>query len=245
MIRLVQIALLILFSVLQSIKAQNQVEPFHKVAISPHIETTFVKGDVESVEIIENKVSNDKVNIEVNNGKLEIYLDDAKMTTKQKKVKKNGMKMKTPIYKGKILTVKVTYKHIDFMDLRGEQKTVCENLLEADEFKLHIYGESEVILEDVDFNDFNVDIYGESELTVNNGKTVYQSITAYGESEIDLVEVKNETSKIKAYGETVVKINSSKYIKLNAYGEAELYYKGDAEVDKGLSFGETSIKKIK
>jgi hypothetical protein len=130
------------------------------------------------------------------------------------------------------------------MDLRGEQKTVCESPLEADEFKLSIYGESEVIFNEIKFIDFDVDIYGESELTVKKGTTINQSITAYGESEINLIEVLNENSKVKAYGETEVRINSSKYIKFNAYGEAELYYKGDAEVDKGLSFGESSVTKI-
>jgi hypothetical protein len=247
MIRLIQIILVLTFTVFQSLNVQSPtpLEPFHKVTISPHIETIFVKGDTESIEILDNKVSMDKVNIEVNNGKLEVYLDDAKMTTKQKKVKKNGYKVKTPIYKGKILTIKVTYVQIDKMDLRGEQNTVCESLLEADEFKLSIYGESEVIFNEINFIDFDINIYGESELTINKGKTVNQSITAYGESIINMVDVNNEISKVKAYGETVVKINSSKSIKFNAYGEAELYYKGNAAVNKGLSFGESEIHKIK
>jgi hypothetical protein len=246
MIRLIQIILVLTFTIFQTLKVQSQtqLEPFHKVIISPHIETIFVKGDTESIEILDSKVSIEKVNIEVNNGKLEVYLEDAKMTTKQEKVKKNGYKMKAPIYKGKILSIKITYKSIDFMDLRGEQKTVCESLLEADDFKLNIYGESEVQFFDVNFKNFDVDIYGESELTVKKGSTINQKITAYGESVINLIEVNNEYSKIKAYGETIVRVNSSKAIKFSAYGEAELYYKGDAEVDKGLSFGESSVTKI-
>ena len=90
-----QIIVIGLIISLQLISAQTKktVSDFNKVIISPHIETTFIQGDENSVTILENTISDDKVNIEVNNGTLRVYLDDAKVTTKHKKVMKNGVKI--------------------------------------------------------------------------------------------------------------------------------------------------------
>lgn len=240
------IALLILILISQMVLAQTKqmVESFDKVIISPHIETTFVQGDEESVTIIESTESEDKINIEVNKNILRVYLDDAKETTKHEKVVINGVERKVPIYKGKVLTIRVTYKSIETLSVRGEQRTLIENLIEAKKFKLYIYGESQIIINDVNIDTFNVDIYGESELIIKKGTTVKQNITAYGAGIINLVDVDNKSSKLKAYGEAVFKIQASKSIKFTAYGEATLRYKGKAEVNKGLSFGDYEIKRI-
>ena len=240
------IAILGILMVSQITLAQTKkiVDAFNKVIISPHIQTTFVQGDEESVTILENTVSDDKVNIEVNGGTLRVYLDDAKMTTKHKKVVRNGVKMKVPIYKGKVLTVKVTYKHIDNLSLRGEETTVCESAIDVEQFKLKIYGESEVTFNEINTNDFDVDVYGESRLIVKKGSIDNQHITAYGEGEINLVEVDNKTSKLKAFGEAEFWVNVSERIKFTAYGEAELFYKGNAEINQGLSFGDSQINRI-
>ncbi len=230
----------------QIITAQTKksVKPFNKVIISPHIETTFVQGDEESVKILSSTEPMDKINIEVNGGTLRVYLDDAKETTKHKKVVINGMKQRVPIYKDKVLTILVTYKNIDALSLRGEQQTVCESLIDIEKFKLKIYGESQVIFNAVSFNELDANVYGESYLTIKKGSIDNQKITAYGESKINLVEVDNKTSKLKAYGEAQFTVKSSERIKFSAYGEAQLYYKGTAEVDRGISIGDSKINRI-
>ena len=234
----------ILTSQMFSAQTKRNVESFNKVIISPHIETTFVQGNEESVTIIENTLSDDKVNIEVNGETLRVYLDDAKETTKHETVVKNGVKIRVPIYKGKVLTVLITYKSINDLSIRGEQKTVCESLIEIEKFKLKIYGESQVIFNDVNFEYFDLDVYGESQFTIKKGVIDNQKITAYGEGEINLVAVDNKMSKIKAYGEAEFIVNTSERIKFSAYGEAELHYKGNPDIDRGISIGDSKIKNI-
>ncbi|WP_296380907.1 head GIN domain-containing protein [Winogradskyella sp.] len=243
-LKCITIVVLVLFG--QTLLAQTKkiVEPFNKVIISPHIETTFVQGDEESVTILANTLSDDIVNIEVKGETLRVYLDDAKETTKHKKVIIDGVKRKVPIYKNKVLTIVVTYKNIDELSLRGEQRTVCESLINVKEFRLKIYGESQVTFNAVNFKEFDADIYGESRLTVKEGNINNQKITAYGEGDINLVEVSNKASKLKAYGEAKFTVNASERIKFTAYGEAELYYKGTAEVDRGLSIGDSKVNRI-
>ena len=238
------VLLLVCMSQIALAQTKKPVESFNKVIISPHIETTFIQGDEESVTILESSELEDKINIEVKGGTLRVYLDDAKETTKNESITKDGMKMKVPIYKGKVLTILVTYKNINALSLRGEQRTRCKSLMDEKKFTLNIYGESQVTFNHVNFDTFNVDIYGESELIIKKGTTVKQNITAYGAGIINLVGVDNKSSKLKAYGEAVFKIQASKSIKFTAYGEATLRYKGKAEVNKGLSFGDYEIKRI-
>ena len=243
-IKHITILSLILISQMVLAQTKHMVESFNKVIISPHIETTFIQGDEESVTIIESSEPEDKINVEVKGGTLRVYLDDAKEITKNESVTKDGKKMRMPIYKGKVLTILVTYKDINALSLRGEQRTLCKSLIDEKKFILNIYGESQVTFNHVNFDTFNVDIYGESELIIKKGTTVKQNITAYGAGIINLVGVDNKSSKLKAYGEAVFKIQASKSIKFTAYGEATLRYKGDAEVNKGLSFGDSEIKRI-
>src|SRR5205085_12606722 len=102
---------LMVFSV-KALVAQTTtaVDRFDKVIISPHIEVTFIEGNEESVTIEKCTVDKEKLNIEVNNKTLRIYLDGAKELTKNKKVYDNGYEEKQPIYKGTIVTAIVTYK---------------------------------------------------------------------------------------------------------------------------------------
>jgi len=225
-------------------QSKINVKSFNKVIISPHIETTFIEGDEESVTILDSTEPEDKINIEVKGKTLRVYLDDAKELTKNEKVKTKNYKTNKPIYNGKVLTILVTYKTLDILSLRGEERTLVKDKLTNDTFKLRIYGESEVTFNEVDFEDFDVDVYGESQLTIKKGTTGHQSITAYGEGQINLIDVLNRTSKLKAYGEAEFKLNSSEKIRFTTYGEAELYYKGDAEVSQGLSFGDSKIIRI-
>ncbi len=240
----ITIVALVFISQILLAQTTKTVEPFSKVIISPHIETTFVQGDEASVTILDSTEPDDKINIEVHGNTLRVYLDDAKETTKTKKTLKNGVKMKVPIYKGKVLTILITYKTIDELSLRGEQRTVCKNLMNVEKFKLIVYGESEVTFNDVSFQEFDADIYGECQLTIQKGHISNQKITAYGEGKINLVAVENKTSKLKAYGEAEFTVNASERIKFTAYGEAELFYKGTADVDRGLSIGDSRVKRI-
>lgn len=226
----------------QTIKS---VKPFREVIISPHIATTFVQGDEESVTILESTVAEDKINIEVKGETLRVYLDDAKEITKHKKVIINGTKRKVPIYKNKVLTIVVTYKNLEALSLRGEQTTFFKSLIDVVAFRLKVYGKSTVSFKDVNINELDVTIYGESKLTIEKGTIAHQKITAYGESKINCVGVDNKNTKLTAYGEAEFTLNVSEKLKVTAYGEAEVHYKGNPTIDKGIIIGEARIRSIK
>lgn len=221
-----------------------QVESFNKVIVSPHIQVIFQQGDEESVTIQSNTESRDKLNIEVNGKTLRIYLDDAKMTTKQEKVDYEEWKGKQSIYQGTVVTATVTYKDIDELSLRGDEKFWCESLIDNEKFVLTIYGNSKVSLNEVDIKNLKVTIYGESTLKLKSGKVESQKLTVYGESEVNTLDIENKSTKLIAYGEGEYKLNVTERLKVTAYGEAEIHYKGNPTLDKGVVIGEATIRAI-
>ena len=246
MIKFTYYFIIFLLSIAQTVFSQTKqvVAPFDKVIISPYIQTTFIEGNEESVIIEDSRVSEDKINIEVKNNTLRVYLDDAKEITKNKTIIKNGIKRKVPIYKGKTLTITVTYKKLNELSLRGEEAILCKSKMVSDDFTLSIYGESEVVFNDVQYKNFNASLYGESTLTIKDGTIETQKITAYGESIINLIAVQNETSRLKAFGESKFIVQSSELIKLTAFGEATLEYRGSAAIKRGLNIGDVTIARI-
>jgi hypothetical protein len=239
------VAALMIFSA-EVIMAQTTtvVNHFDKVIISPHIEVTFVEGNEESVTIEKSTEDKEKINIEVNNKTLRVYLDGAKELTKNKRVYDDSYNRKQPIYKGTIVTATVTYKTMNNLSIRGEETQVCKSLLKGDKFRLKIYGESHVILAEVKLGELQTTIYGESILDIKSGSIDYQKYTTYGESKINSLPVNSNTARIIAYGESNFQVNTSKEIKITAIGEAKLEYKGNAVVNKGLHIGEMQIAKL-
>ena len=222
----------------------TQVSHFDKVIVSPHIEINFVEGNEESVNIAQSTVSNDKINIEVNGNTLRIYLDGEKDIPKTKKTWENGYKEKQSLYHGTVVTATVTYKTLNELSIRGEETQRCTSLLKGDKFRLKIYGESHVILTSVNLGELHATMYGESTLDVNSGWIDHQRYVAYGESHINSLQVNSNTAKITAYGESDFQVNTATEIKITAFGEAKLEYKGDAVVNRGLHIGEMQVAKI-
>jgi len=223
------------------------VESFDKVIVSPHIQVNFEQGDKETVLINDITVSIEKLNIEVSGKTLHIYLDDAKYITKnetENNNNNNNHKVKRPIYNGTAVKATIFYKNLNELSLRGEQKFICKSTLNTDKFRLIIYGESEVTLNEVKLKSLSTTIYGESILNIKKGSIEKQKITAYGESEINSLAVETESIKITVYGESEIKVNASKSIKITSYGEADIRYSGNPEINKGIIIGDTSIKKI-
>ncbi|MBX2826564.1 MAG: DUF2807 domain-containing protein [Flavobacteriaceae bacterium] len=217
------------------------VKSFDKVIISPHIEVTFVEGTTESVTVHNSSVDESKLNIEVEGKTLRVYLDGAKNIPKQKKVYEDGYKRKRPLYNGTQVTATVTYVSVDEYSLRGEENIVFESPINQEELRLKIYGESEVVFEELQLEELNTTIYGESELLVKAGSVVDQKIVAYGESRVDMSQIDNRNSRLTAYGEAEFELNTSDKIKITAFGEAKVGYSGDADIKKGLTFGDVKI----
>lgn len=227
--------------------AQSQtlkVDSFNEVIVSPFIEVTFKKGDTESVIIESTKLPMDKLNIEVKGNTLRLYIDDTKITSPTKKIEKNGSTMKVPIYIATMVKATIIYKDVNTFSLRGEEKNVFESPIKKDKIKFNIYGDSQVFINEVDIDDLKVTIYGGSYLEIKKGKVKKQRFTAYGESVVNTLGASCETMKITTYGDGKYQFSISDLLRVTAYGDAYIGYKGNPKVKKGLVIGDSTIRKI-
>lgn len=220
------------------------VKNFDKVIVSPHISVTFVQGETESVTVGTCSVDQNKLNVEVNGKTLRIYLEGAKEVAENEKYYKDGKKRKRSKYKGTIVTATVTYKSIDELSLRGEEKFSCKSPIVQDDFRVKIYGESEITIDKVNLKTLRTTMYGESYIVIKEGTINHQKFTGYGEAKINTLGVANKSTKITAYGEGSYRVNVSEELKVTAYGEATVAYKGNPNVNKGIVIGEATIQKI-
>lgn len=231
---------------LESLVAQQvkSVDHFDKVIVSPHVQATFIKGDKESVTIESCSVSADKINIESSGKTLRVYLEGAKEITKNEKVNDNGRDVKKSIYRGTVLTVTITYKNLEDLSVRGEETTRLSSKLDQENFDLNIYGESRIYFNDVQLNRLRTTIYGESTLEFKSGNITDQKYTSYGESKVNALNINSKIARATLYGESELNLNVSDEIKVTAFGESKISYKGNPQVKRNLIIGNARIAKI-
>ena len=221
-----------------------EVSSFSEVTISPYIKVDFKQADTESIIIQNSRVDREKINIEVDGKELHIYLEDAKIVSKEEEVEVNGREIDRSIYSGTEVRITVNYKKLEAVEIRSEEVINFEDAIIVEEFNLDIYGSPKVYFESITAEDFKVAVYGESYLEVKAGNVEFQRYRCYGKSEVSAVDLQSSETKIAAYGNNYIVVNVSEKLKVSAFGEARIQYKGDAKVNSGLKIGETVIQKI-
>jgi len=219
------------------------VKDFHKVIVSPHIAVTFIEGEQNKVVVENMIVPREELNLEVKGKTLRVYLDDAKVIAKTEKVEGENYKMTKPVYPRTAATLTIYYTDLKELSLRGEESFHVESKLNQQEFRLKIYGESEVYLHEVQLKKMNVTIYGESVLKVLKGSVQNQKFKAYGESVISASKIISSDTKIVSYGEGSYRVNAQDTLKVTSFGESVVYNSGNAELNKGIVLGENTIAK--
>jgi Putative auto-transporter adhesin, head GIN domain len=182
----------------------------------------------------------DKIHIEVTGKTLRVYLDGEKEIPKNE----NGYDERHSLYNGTVVTAIINYKTLNTLSIRGDETHVCQSLLQGNEFKLKIYGDSHVFLNAVDLGQLQTTIYGDGELEIKGGSIDNQRYTVYGDSKINTLAIENNTTKITSYGEAHFRLQVSDEIKIISFGEASVAYKGNPKINKWLHLGEMQISKI-
>ncbi|WP_291864919.1 DUF2807 domain-containing protein [Maribacter sp.] len=233
--------------VFQNSSAQGKiiaVKAFDKVIVSPHIEVALVEGDEEQVFIEKAKLPEHKINVEVEGKTLRVYLEGAKTITKSEDRYENGRKVSRSLYEGTMVSVRISYKKLRALSIRGEEVVNVMSAISQKDLKLTIYGESKVYFNSLTVDQLTASIYGESYLEIKGGLVQKQVYRAYGESEVNTVSLNNVYTKITAYGESNFRVNVSGRLKVTCYGETTINYTGDAAVEKGIVIGEAEIRKV-
>lgn len=239
------LATLLFMTIALSALAQDNAMPvssFKKIVTSPKIKLVLKKGDKESVRITALNVDASQVNVVVKGNKLHIYLDDARYLEQNIKIWEEGYKWKRSMYSDASVTAYVTYKELKSVEMRGEERLICDEEIVAQKFKLRLYGRTEVRLASLKTGKLKATMYGENMLRIKAGTTGHQKYTLYGENLIDVTGVESRTAATTVYGEGRVAMNVLEEVRLNAFGEPLISVDGPAHVSKGIVIGRVGIR---
>ena len=238
-------AILVITSVTAAMAQEisKSLPSFRKVVVSPRVNLVLEKGDKESVRLVYDRVTPDEINIEVNHKTLRIYLDDAKVTERTERYSEHPTQ-KRSIYHDVTITAYVTYRDIEHLEVRGSQEITCNGPLMAERFTLKAYGENTIKLASVKADYLRTSLYGGNKLQISGGKAEFQKYKLFGENKIDAQSLKSYSAIATSFGESKLKLATQDNLKVNAFGESRIEYFGDANLNKGLIFGETEIHRI-
>lgn len=228
-----------------SAQAQTPVQtlsPFDKVITSPHVSLVLTAGDQESIRLTYQNIEPEKVNYSVRHKTLRIYLDDARITVKNRKERDGDYEYKHPIYDKSVKVIAyVTYRQLNNLQIRGEEEVVCQDKLISDVFRLKVYGQATVRLAALQANRFKAALYGENNVTIQSGQATKQQYRVFGENRLDTEKLTGETVSAHAYGDSQLRVYASNRIGVMALGESDIRYVGGASLHKGLVIGEVTI----
>ncbi|MCB0491060.1 MAG: DUF2807 domain-containing protein [Cyclobacteriaceae bacterium] len=225
--------------------AQSEEKPldtFDRIVASQYVNVILEKGEKESIRMEYSGIDPEVVNVKVRRKKLHIYLDDAKLVGKQDKYYYNGDKYTRSRYRGSSITAYITYRELRGLEIRGEEELVCNGAINADKFKLKVYGESEVTLASLQTNRFKASIFGTNRIEIKAGAAGHQLYRLFGENKIDTQHLSSNTAASRIYGEGRLTLNANDELKITAFGEPEIRLSGPAHINKNLILGNADIK---
>ncbi len=222
----------------------KELPPFEKIMVSPLVNLVLEEGENEHIRLEYSGVEPEKINVVVSGKKLKIYLDGAKIRVKHKKYYDDEWEYSRPVYEGVSITAYVTYRKLRSMEVRGEERTVCLSPVVAGNFRLQIFGESQVTLTSLETSHLKAALYGQNTLTIKAGSAGSQQYRVYGENEIDTKKLLSKNISTSSFGESRLNLHASESLKVTALGESSIYYSGNAQLNKKLIIGTTTIREL-
>lgn len=235
-----KILVLIVFSVL-IFNAQSQelvydahaevrkIESFDRIRVNGAIAVYLSQGTEQALAISsEDGKYNDKIETEVRNGELKIYVESGNWNNWN--------------WGNKSLKAYITVTELQDIDINGASSCKITGLLKVTDLNIDLSGASvikgEIAAENLSFN-----LSGASVAEVN-GTTNELSVDASGASGFRGYDLTSETARVSASGASGISVNVSKELQANASGVSNVSYKGGAVIrDLDVSGGSTIKKK--
>ena len=229
-----------LFTVIQAQdKKDYPVLPFNKLIVSPYINLVLQEGPEEKVEISSRRVDESDIHVDIDGNMLRIYLEGSRLTPRN--IRENGMSLEA--YRDSDITAYVTYTTLKKLSVRGDQRVVCESALKGKKFKLKTFGDNQVLLSGVETDFFKASMYGDNRLEIDGGKSVKQKFLSFGDNEVIARDYEADFTKTTSFGDGDFSFNARDVIKVVAFGDADIQYRGGAYLERGLILGDSDIRR--
>ena len=222
---------------------QYALPSFNKIVTGPHIALILENGPQEFVSFNCDEIPEDKINYTVKNGTLHIYLDHAKNLEKRNKVNTKYGKKRVSIYAGRKVTATVSYRHLSKLVIKGEEDILVRGMLENDRIKLTAYGDSYILINEIEASKFKAKMYGDCLLKIEDGSARQQKYVLFGDHIVEVNAVSSEKIKTTNFGASELNINTDE-LKYTSYGEIDIELSRGALIRKGIVLGESSLSML-
>lgn len=217
----------------------SQLKPFDRIIASPHVNLVLTRGDQESIRLVYKGVPEEKINIKQHGHTLHIYLDKARYAEKTSKYGYTTTRM----YTGAQVTAYVTYRSLEELEIRGNQELSCLGPIHSKRFALRAYGENDITFASLTTEYFITKLYGENTLKIDDGKADFQKYSLYGNNDINTVALKSYSATANLFGESSLQLYTDDELKVSSFGEGEVIYAGNAQVNHRLVVGNARISR--
>lgn len=214
----------------RNIKAYNNliVHPFVDVEILEELSSSELRVEAKGI-------ATDQVITKQNGKKLEIYLKGGKGFN-YPKIREEFKGVKVKVFLG--------YQVLEKLKLIGEKYLQCEIPVENKKFVLKSIGDNDITFTDFQSEYLKARIMGDGKLNMS-GKVSEQKFKIMGSGEVNALNLKGENAQLHTMGDGSFQVNVSEDVSVRTLGDADIKYKGNPDVRKGLVLGEVSIRKIK
>jgi hypothetical protein len=210
----------------------RNLKNFHAIQVSHGIDLYLTQSAEEAVAVSADKEEyRNKIVTEVEDGVLKIYYEK----------ENNGWSWGSN-WGNKKLKAYVSVKTLDKLNASGGSDVFCEDVIKANDLKIHISGGSD-LKGNFSCNLLSIAASGGSDADLK-GKATNLKISASGGSDVDAYELSSETCQVHSSGGSDVNVNVSKSIDAHASGGSDIHYKGAPAETKTSKSGSSDIRKV-
>jgi hypothetical protein len=223
----------------------RKLSTFSKLELTGSLEAFMEKGSEESVKIVTEGVSTEKIITDVKGNTLEVYME-----------KGNYHNIRVKVY--------ITYKSLDAIDKSGSGNLTCNSDLSSSDFELNSSGSGNIIflkkikaqqvklrksgsgnikLGALETDDADLEFSGSGDFHVSDGYAKKQSIHLSGSGNFIGNGLKSNECSAFISGSGSIDISVSQSLEGTIAGSGNITYEGDAQVTKAGIIGSGRIHK--
>lgn len=210
----------------------RSLSAFTRLDIGGSFETSIEQGSQESVKIIAEGVSPEKIITEVNGNTLDIHMERGEYHN-----------IKVKIY--------LTYKNLAAINKSGSGNLTCNSDFAASDFTLHVSGSGTTIIPGkikgkqvtldksgsgnvklgaLETDDARLSLSGSGNFEISDGRAKKQSLSISGSGSISAYGVKSEECTASITGSGDIHVNVSQLLEGMIAGSGSIIYQGDAQI---------------
>ncbi len=238
-----QFALSLLFISLSTLlPAQHTLQDFNQIVAGQHIHLVLTPGDENTLTTDFQDIEEDELVIDQRGKTVRIYLRRAKFLEKSYKIRANGYHSRKGVYgEGKVV-VNLMYKDLRKLVIKGEQDVHIDGPIFAKRFRLKMYGEPTITIDEMYAEKLVATAYGECKLDIRGGHSEVLRYRLFGESDLNTEAMKTGLTRVTSFGDSRITLDTDE-IGLTVFGEIDIAHVGSLR-HHGLVIGEKQYQRI-